>query len=71
MDLVESLLFSLSNGSCADPVTALCEVSRRPTEGENFDIAIDSTGLKVYGEGGRLAGMDGQNAVHGISPSRH
>ena len=70
---ISSLLFLLGEGSYAvADYTTLCrrqgilpvEVSQRLDRGEKMDIAIDSTGLKVYGEG------EWKVRKHGVSRRR-
>lgn len=70
---VSSLLSLLGKGDLAVPdYTTLCrrqcslslEISQRLSKGENLEIAIDSTGLKVYGEG------EWKVRKHGVSKRR-
>ncbi|MBF9252252.1 IS5 family transposase [Pontibacter sp. 172403-2] len=70
---VSSLLAMLGRGEYAVPdYTTLCrrqlclpvEVSKALTGNNKLDIAIDSTGLKVYGEG------EGKVRKHGVSKRR-
>lgn len=70
---VRSLLLLMGKGGLPVPdYTTLCrrqgglviEISQRLAHGENLDIAIDSTGLKVYGEG------EWKVRKHGVSKRR-